>query len=355
MIKQKLQQVLSLCNINALKQRFFEQIAKAKDFIKDIQLKLNDLSKTNYDLGIYHFYAGNINDCIFRFKLLKKFTKHCPQDVSFFLGRSYMQKNNIDRAVLCLEEYINSTDETFCEEAQYCMNVIKTKFKKIDLIPDTIIKQHINSYYKTDKGLLAQINAEKKSVTQTLQDIENLLKNLDKTFDYNILDLGADFGIIPRNLAEKKLTKNIFGITTSEKALEYCRELKVNALPVYTKLKKEKSLESISNKTEKNDVFDLIICNDYLLFHRDTSPLFKKLKDISHNNSVILLKFLTQNNVESKFEPQLESFSFQERYIEDQCQKNNFLVVKKSSNPVASKNSIGLSLAIFLIKHSNDA
>jgi len=41
--------------------------------IKD---KLQDLSKTNYDLGIKHLEQGNLKEAIFRFKITKRFWPH---------------------------------------------------------------------------------------------------------------------------------------------------------------------------------------------------------------------------------------------------------------------------------------
>ena len=46
-------------------------VGKTKHFVKDTRIKLNHLSKTNFDLGLYHFDKGNISDAILRFKLLK--------------------------------------------------------------------------------------------------------------------------------------------------------------------------------------------------------------------------------------------------------------------------------------------
>ena len=44
---------------------------KLRSKINEIKIKSRNLTKTNYNLGLYHFNAGNLNDAIFRFKLLK--------------------------------------------------------------------------------------------------------------------------------------------------------------------------------------------------------------------------------------------------------------------------------------------
>jgi hypothetical protein len=41
-----------------------------------VKEKFQDLSKTNYDLGIRHLEEGNIKEAIFRFKITKKFWPH---------------------------------------------------------------------------------------------------------------------------------------------------------------------------------------------------------------------------------------------------------------------------------------
>ena len=59
---------------------------KLRSKINEIKIKSQNLTKTNYDLGLYHFNAGNLSDAIFRFKLLKKFGISYP-DLDYLLGR----------------------------------------------------------------------------------------------------------------------------------------------------------------------------------------------------------------------------------------------------------------------------
>ena len=46
---------------------------KLRSKINEIKIKSRNLTKTNYNLGLYHFNAGNLNDAIFRFKLSSLF------------------------------------------------------------------------------------------------------------------------------------------------------------------------------------------------------------------------------------------------------------------------------------------
>ncbi|WPX96550.1 Putative tetratricopeptide repeat-containing protein [Candidatus Bandiella woodruffii] len=72
-------------------------IRRSKNFIHETKKKLDNLSKTNFDLGLYHFNKGNINDAIFRFKILKRFDDKY-EDLDYLLGRCYFEKSKYDKA-----------------------------------------------------------------------------------------------------------------------------------------------------------------------------------------------------------------------------------------------------------------
>ena len=72
-------------------------IDKLKSIIDEIKAKSKNLPKTNYDLGLFHFNRGNLNDAILRFMLLKRFEKNY-NDLDYLLGRCYFEKSKFQKA-----------------------------------------------------------------------------------------------------------------------------------------------------------------------------------------------------------------------------------------------------------------
>jgi Flp pilus assembly protein TadD len=62
-------------------------------FIKNNREKLQNLTKANYELGLFHLENGNLNDAIFRFYIVYKLN---PSHINalYNLGRSYLRKGN---------------------------------------------------------------------------------------------------------------------------------------------------------------------------------------------------------------------------------------------------------------------
>ena len=60
--------------------------------------KIQNLQQTNLDLGIYHFYKGNLGDAHFRFKLLQMFTSRIKDVVYYNLGRCYIVQKKYKKA-----------------------------------------------------------------------------------------------------------------------------------------------------------------------------------------------------------------------------------------------------------------
>lgn len=86
---------------------------KAKVLVSESKViveKLHDLHQTNYDLGMVQLEKGNLNEAIFRFKIVRKFW---PQnyDAQLKLIYCYYANNDIirgDEAAYVLLEFDNS-------------------------------------------------------------------------------------------------------------------------------------------------------------------------------------------------------------------------------------------------------
>ena len=77
---------------------------RIKGFYQEVCSKSKNLSKTNYDLGMFHMKNGNLSDAIMRFKLVI-FMKGETGMLYYNLGRCY---NSMDKQQKAEEALLKS-------------------------------------------------------------------------------------------------------------------------------------------------------------------------------------------------------------------------------------------------------
>lgn len=70
-----------------------------------IKEKMQDLSKTNYDLGVKHLENGNLKEAIFRFKITKRFWPH-NYDAYYELIYCLILENEFDEAQKVIDDLL---------------------------------------------------------------------------------------------------------------------------------------------------------------------------------------------------------------------------------------------------------
>jgi tetratricopeptide (TPR) repeat protein len=70
-----------------------------------IKEKMQDLSKTNYDLGIKHLENGNLKEAIFRFKITKRFWPH-NYEAYYELVYCLILENEFDEAQKVIDDLL---------------------------------------------------------------------------------------------------------------------------------------------------------------------------------------------------------------------------------------------------------
>ena len=81
-----------------------------KAYISDFHNRLNNLSTTNLDHGIYHLNKLQLNDAILRFKLVTKFLDKENKVEHYWLGWCYFLKNNYEQASSHLAQADNTCE-----------------------------------------------------------------------------------------------------------------------------------------------------------------------------------------------------------------------------------------------------
>ncbi|AHC38878.1 methyltransferase domain-containing protein [Ehrlichia muris] len=281
-------------NISSLIVNVNKAIPKLQDisqFIKDkiisiqneailLQNKLKNLLETNIDLGLYHFYKGNISDAKFRFRLIS-ILKPKLSIVYYNLGRCYFVLQNLNKAQ---QNFIRAIElDNNYADALYYLNKI-TNPANIVYVPENIIKQYFDytSEHFVEHWLIAkQYKAH--------EYVKSLIINFfgDESSHLNILDLGCGTGICGQFLKMKSIGNHITGIDLSNKMINIARGCFVNGKQAYNELININIFDFLKKNQDKKK-YDVIILTEVLQYTGSLNPIFKLLKPMLDVNGIII-------------------------------------------------------------------
>ena len=290
-------------------------VNKCKDFIKETKIKLNDLSKANFDLGIYHLNKGNLNDAILRFKLVKRFG-HQYDDIDYFLGRCYLEKLKYSKAKILFENYIIKNNPKFLEEAKYCLNITDNELHDIKSVPVGIVDHKLNQKFDSYVKVAKAFQNKKSSQNITYEKIKEALENNDKVFNYNMLDLGCNLGVIVCLLRENQLLHFSLGVEINKNMMKYCKELTIDSNKVYNTVINQDIDTFLASKIQTDSKFDIILGTHLITYSTDLKSLFIKLKKYIRVNGIMAFSFSVKPQDASYiFDRQLEIFIYNKDYV----------------------------------------
>ncbi|ABD45407.1 methyltransferase domain protein [Ehrlichia chaffeensis str. Heartland] len=245
-----------------------------------LQNKLKNLLETNIDLGLYHFYKGNISDAKFRFRLISIFKPKLPV-VYYNIGRCYFTLQNFNKAQQNFTRAIE-LDNNYAD-ALYYLNKI-TNPESIVYVPENIIKQYFDytSEHFVEHWLIAK---QYKAHEYVKSLIINFFGN--KSSYLNILDLGCGTGICGQFLKMKSIGNHITGIDISNKMINIARGCFVNGKQAYNELINI-SIFDFLKKNQNKKKYNVIILTEVLQYTGSLNPILKLLKTMLETDGIII-------------------------------------------------------------------
>ncbi len=288
-----------------------------------------DLRKTNYDLGLTHYYKGNYYDARLRFKILKWFKADTPE-INYFIGRTYFEQGNFKKAKEYLNLYKASNDQRLRSETDYTLNIIDGKFEDITSIPPSLISHTfdlLSPFYNE------YISSNKESSTFKLySNVNRLITEKGKPFGNNILDLGCGTGTIGKLCRQNKIASYITGVDLSQLMVEQCKEVKFEDFSVYNEIHKTNALEYTSN-SQKDQKFDIIFASDLPLYCSNFTDIIKNTANTTVDKGI--LAFSCKTHLDSQdiiFNPAKEEFTYNLDYITKACTENWQIIHQESTS-----------------------
>ncbi len=223
------------------------------EYLRDFKYKLRNLGPVNTELGIYHLQKNNLQDAIIRFKLVEKFFIPNDPKAFYLLGWSYFLKNHNDQAITYLDK-ASEADE--CGLGNFIRNSVDCE--AIDNNIWQTYRDFVAEYYH-NSFITKEIN-----VPRNLAQMALLKISKDLPDNYNILDLGANVGLLGYEI-QSRFPDNftLIGVEPSERMVELA-EVANNAL--YDRLVNQDITKFLNNCADK---FDIILSLNGFSFAKD--------------------------------------------------------------------------------------
>lgn len=294
-----------------------ETTQSAKDLINAqieeiaiIRQKIKDLKSTNIKLGIKHFDLGFIDDSIFRFKIVKKIW---PDAViaNYYLGRSYVEKYQYEKASPYIDEYLKSGHQDFIEEAKYCYDVIHNRVNLIKSIPESLVKRYYTLIIEMMDALIQIPNPCPQELLVSRLNSE--LTKIGKPYGNSFLDIGCGTGFVAEKIRQKKMASSIEGLDFNRDMIDKSASKKFEDFALYDKLS-EISFHDFSIKS--SDSYDVIIASEFLNTNSEIGNLLNFSKNHLNKNGIIGLVIKTAETIAPfEFNRELEEFFFSLEFL----------------------------------------
>jgi predicted TPR repeat methyltransferase len=324
---------------------------KLRSEINDIKIKSQNLTKTNYDLGLYHFNAGNLNDAIFRFKLLKKFGISYP-DLDYLLGRCYFEKFKFEKAKPYLKHYMEGGNKSkFKEGAEYCLNIISNKNDQIQFVPLDIIDHKINQEFRFHLGEFDKcVNS---SENATYEELKKILNDTEKVFNFNVLDLGCHTGLLTYLLRKNQLLNFALGVDLNDKAVKHCENLSIGKDKVYNTVIKKDISSFLASSSKTDSKFDIILGLDLISYSAEIESLLSALQSYITDRGLFLLNYYFQDTQKDNYvlNSKSEQFIYNKSFVNNIIKKCGWSIVKEEVIKVKKEKYSQITL-ILKINHA---
>jgi len=344
----------------------------------DIREKIKDLTITNFNLGLYHFYRGNFSDSYLRFKIIL-FFKPQYKMAHYYLARSMFEKKQKEDAIPkavgeldlilsgerpeCTKEYMrtrvhdkikkqffkcegyilylqNIIDKGYgCDESSYLLSILANPHNLPDFIPTRVVRDYF------EMEALNPHNPHDYYNSKILFDLYDDLEGKIIKPPIKMLDIGCGTGILSSYFKEKYPYYQISAIDISEEMIHIAGNLMFNQKHVFDNLHHIDMLNYLNSTKEK---YDLVVAGASLHYDKDLADNLKLIKNSLNDKSIVAFSVEKSQISYVEFNSKDNNYCFNLEFIEDSIKMAGFNKIHISEHHINdSKNYwfilIGLS------------
>lgn len=291
-----------------------DSVEYAKSEYKRQLFAITHLKDTNFNLGLKHYSLGNYYDARMRFSMINLFGQRNPIS-NYYIGRCYFEEGNPSKAQRYLESYIQSDDQSFKEEADYTLNLIRDKSKEIDHIPLRIV-EHFYDLVCPVYDFLYMDQAANDDIHHKLFSLTHrALTEKARPFGNKILDLGCGTGAMGKFSRHERITSYLIGVDISHNMIDHCATLKVDQFPVYNETFRS-SIDDYFANFDNQHKFNLYFACNLFLSYSDVKKTLDQAYNTSENGAIFSFTIKTHEGTEPFIlSPELEEFKYNKEHV----------------------------------------
>lgn len=305
-------------SITKIKSLTADKYIALKKELLTILKKSKNLLDTNIEVGLYHFYKGNIYDAKLRFWLISIFRSNSP--IPWYnIGRCYFAIGNVNKANHYLTKALKLDSNH--QEASYYIKKM-TDSTLIRELPKDLIKQYFDytGEYFVEHWLIAkQYRGHELLLTAVTEIFNN--KYVSKA---NILDLGCGTGICGHFLKTNNIGNHIKGVDISNRMLNIARGCFVAGKAAYNELIHMEIRDFLQQ--EKNQLYSIIAFIEVLHYLRDFQLELELAKKVMSAEGAIICLLRRDESNDVSFIKQGDYFRHSENYIRNVAEKVNMQI-----------------------------
>ncbi len=285
--------------------------------LKIAKSKLENLTKTNLDLGLYHLNMGNLNDAAFRFKFVILMDKKHGL-AYYYLGVTQLYQGNKKDALNNFKMAEKLKAKT--PDLQFMMSKVDSK----------IVADHIPAYYVAESFNRKAANFNDQMLAKRYESYKLMVEKAALEFTtrktpIDVLELGCGTGLAGSYLkAQFEITINhLAALDISHEMIFEAKQLiDINENPIYNEIFEVK-IEDFVNDREFNQgrKFDLIISSLSLSYITELEQVLKDCHNLLKPHGTMAITLSKSNDKDIDMNIDREYYAYSEKYI-DKIAKN---------------------------------
>lgn len=309
-------------------------IANIIEQVKDAKRKLNNLSETNYNLGIFHINKSNMADAKMRFIFAIKLKPDLTL-AHYHLARCHLF--NLDFEKARSEFAIALSLNPNLEAAKYRLDILN-KTVKLKPTPMQIIEEDYDNFSSRYEDYLE--NKQKYRAPELLAKViaKYIQDTNEDASDKRVLDLGCGTGLVGIYLKQLVAFKSLTGVDISTKMLELAKELEIDNKPIYTDMQHCDFLDLKATKRK----YSIVTACLSLCYNSDLTHILSKLDELVENDSIFGLVVLKSESEGVVFDYDNGCFAFSTSYLLKTFKKYKWEIVIQEEIKLYEKGSKGL-------------
>ena len=283
--------------------------------------KHRDFIKNNLELGISHFHKGNVQDAVFRFKLVTWFDKEHAEGW-YWLGRSLLRDGKKSQALEVLQKtkLLKPDREDTSYMLAVAMGASTPQGQLPKRMPPSLVKEHFEGIAG---DYLATIEVGQHKGHELVADAARAAL-VPGRMDHVVLDLGVGTGLCGVRLRD--VSAHITGIDISSKMLEQAmRAQDANGKKLYDALVHREAHDFLSAAAD--GAFDVVLAAGVVDYIGELDALWQQVGRCMKHGGIFALSASSIKENGFRFDTQAEHFRFSNTYLEGLASQNGMRVV----------------------------